>query len=229
MYVSGPVAYEILALLHSELPGINSQQNIGESALLSHLVEHSPWIESAFTGDVFGKGEPLRYPLGLQSEVMSRSDAERLLAELKDSSARSRAWVTSGRWRRCRIVLSRITLRRGTAESLAKISSRTPDASSRPAPGESVADRIANLKRMLRGQPRRSESGDSVYVAMTHGAANRVESRLAAVQQYGSFRNSRANGRSENTDPGSAGLPQARHPVLRHHHAAQGYPPACAA
>src|SRR5579863_1579753 len=75
VYVSGPVMYEILTTLCiPDLPGINPQQNIGDSALLSHLVEHSRWIESAFTGDVFGKGEPLRFPLGLQSELMSRSD-----------------------------------------------------------------------------------------------------------------------------------------------------------
>src|ERR1700683_5000256 len=84
VYVSGPVMYEILsALCIPDLPGIDPRQNIGESALLSHLVEHSPWIERAFTGDVFGKGEPLRFPLGLQSEVMRRSAVELLLAELK--------------------------------------------------------------------------------------------------------------------------------------------------
>ncbi len=83
VYVSGPVVYEILAALCiPDLPGIDAEQDIGDSPLRSHLIEHSAWIESAFTGAVFGKGEPLRFPLGLQSEILRRADVERLLAEV---------------------------------------------------------------------------------------------------------------------------------------------------
>jgi hypothetical protein len=150
VYVSGPVMYEILtALCIPELPDINPQQNIGESALLSHLVEHSPWIERAFTGDVFGQGDPLRFPLGLQSEVMRPSDAGRLLAELKampppDPRAGNEKQVAA-----LRNVLSRITLRRGTAGLLAKMFESQAGRIIPAAPGERVADQIANLKRML--------------------------------------------------------------------------------
>jgi hypothetical protein len=150
VYVSGPVMYEILsALCIPDLPGIDPRQNIGDSALLSHLVEHSPWIERAFAGDVFGKGEPLRFPLGLQSELMGRSDAERLLAELKTLPPPDPRAGNEKRVEALRNVLSRITLRRGTAGLLAKMFESQAGRIVPAAPGESVADRIANLKRML--------------------------------------------------------------------------------
>jgi len=150
IYVAGPVAYELLtALCIPDLPGIDPQQNIGESALLSHLVEHSPWIERAFTGDVFGKGEPLRFPLGLQSEVMSRSDVERLLAELRTVPPPDPRTGNEKRVEALQNVLSRITLRRGTAGLLAKIFESQAGRILPAARGESVADQIANLKRML--------------------------------------------------------------------------------
>jgi hypothetical protein len=150
VYVSGPVAFELLtALCVADLPGIDPQQNIGDSALLSHLVEHSPWIESAFTGDVFGKGEPLRYPLGLQSEVMRPSDVERLLAELKSVPAPDPRLGSEKQVAALKNVLSRITLRRGTAGLLARIFESLAGRIIPAAPGDSVADRIANLKRML--------------------------------------------------------------------------------
>jgi hypothetical protein len=150
VYVSGPVMYEILtALCIPDLPGIDPQQSIGESALLSHLVEHSTWIERAFTGDVFGKGDPLRFPLGLQSEVMRRSDVERLLAELKTIPAPNPHAGNERQVAALQNVLSRITLRRGTAGLLAKMFESQVGRIIPAAPGESVADRIANLKRML--------------------------------------------------------------------------------
>jgi hypothetical protein len=150
VYVSGPVVYELLtALCLPDLPGIDPQQNISESALLSHLVEHSPWIESAFTGDVFGRGEPLRFPLGIQSEVVRPSDVARLLEELKtipppDPRAGNEKQVAA-----LRNLLSRITLSRGTAGLLARIFESQAGRIIPAAPGESLADRIANLKRML--------------------------------------------------------------------------------
>jgi hypothetical protein len=150
VYVSGPVAFELLtALCVADLPGIDPQQNIGDSALLSHLVAHSPWIESAFTGEVFGKGEPLRYPLGLQSEAMRRSDVERLLAELKSVPPPDPALGSEKQVAALRNVLSRITLRRGTAGLLAKMFESHAGRIIPAAPGDSLADRISNLKRML--------------------------------------------------------------------------------
>jgi hypothetical protein len=150
VYVAGPVAYELLtALCLADLPGINPQQDIGDSALLSHLVEHSPWIENALTGEVFGKGEPLRFPLGLQSEVMRPSDVQRLLAELKAIPAPDPHAGNEKQVAALQNLLSRITLRRGTAGLLAKMFERHAGRIIPAAPGDSVADQMANLKRML--------------------------------------------------------------------------------
>src|SRR5207245_4620162 len=45
-YVSGPVVYELLAILCiPDLPGIDPRQNLGESAFLCHLLQHSAWIQ----------------------------------------------------------------------------------------------------------------------------------------------------------------------------------------
>ncbi len=81
-YVSGPVVYELLAILCiPDLPGIDPQQHLGDSAFLSHLLQHSAWIQNAFSGGLLGQGERLAFPLGMQSEAMRAADRERLLAE----------------------------------------------------------------------------------------------------------------------------------------------------
>jgi hypothetical protein len=150
VYVSGPVAYEIIAgYCLPELPGIQPQQAIGESALVSHLIEHSAWIEGALEGDVFGKGEPLRYPLGVQSELMSRPNTERFLEELKRIPPPDPRLGNEGQVTELQNRLARITLRRGTAGILAKLFEAHAGRIIPAASGESVADRIANLKRIF--------------------------------------------------------------------------------
>src|SRR6266446_3569212 len=87
-YVSGPVVYEVLAILCiPDLPGIHPQQDLGDGAFLSHLLQHSAWIQNAFSGGLLGQGERLAFPLGMQSEAMRSADRERLLAELKSLPA----------------------------------------------------------------------------------------------------------------------------------------------
>lgn len=137
-YVAGPVVYELLAALCiAEPAGIDPEHSIGESALVSHLIGHSAWIERAFTGEVFGRGEPLRFPLGLQSEIVRREDVQRLIEELKS--------VPPPDPRQQR----RITPRRGTAGLLARMLESQAGRIIPAAEAGTVAGRIANLERML--------------------------------------------------------------------------------
>ena len=55
-YVAGPVVYEVLAILCiPDLPGIDPRQNLGDSAFLSHLQQHSAWIQNAFSAACWAK------------------------------------------------------------------------------------------------------------------------------------------------------------------------------
>ena len=61
-YVAGPVVYELLAILCiPDLPGIDPRQNLGDSGFLSHLLQHSAWIQNAFSGGLLGQGERLAF------------------------------------------------------------------------------------------------------------------------------------------------------------------------
>ena len=70
-YVAGPVVYELLATLCiPDLPGIDPRQNLGDSPFLSHLLQHSAWIQNAFSGGLLGQGDRLAFPrrCGLPTE-----------------------------------------------------------------------------------------------------------------------------------------------------------------
>ena len=145
-YVSGPVVYELLAILCiPDLPGIDPQQNLGESAFLCHLLQHSAWIQNAFSGGLLGQGERLAFPLGMQSEAMRAADRERLLAELKSLPAPD---PRAGNEKRVADLKSRLP-RFGTAGLIAKVIESQAGRILPAGAGESVADRIANLQRML--------------------------------------------------------------------------------
>src|SRR5262249_15557404 len=149
-YVSGPVVYELLAALCiADVAGVDPEQSVGESTLLSHLCTHSPWIAGALNGDVFGKGEPLRFPLGLQSEIMSRENVESLLSELQSVPPPDPRLGTEKQVAALRDTFSRITLRPGTAGLLARMFESQAGKIIPAAYGETVAGRISNLKRML--------------------------------------------------------------------------------
>ena len=145
-YVSGPVVYELLAILCiPDLPGIDPQQNLGESAFLCHLLQHSAWIQNALSGGLLGQGERLVFPLGMQSEAMRAADRERLLAELKSMPAPD---PRAGNEKRVADLKSRLP-RFGTAGLIAKVLESQAGRILPAGAGESVEDRIANLQRML--------------------------------------------------------------------------------
>ena len=147
-YVSGPVVYELLAILCiPNLPGLNVEQHLGDGAFLSFLREHSAWIENAFTGGLFGKGTRLRFPLGLQSEAIERTDRERLLAELKALPEPDPRAESDRRLSEMGKKVSRLVLTRGSIGMLA----RAFDVKGGPvdSPGETFAAQLANLKRLL--------------------------------------------------------------------------------
>jgi hypothetical protein len=145
-YVSGPVVYELLAVLCiPDLPGIHPEQSIGDGAFLSHVQEHSAWTRDAFSGGLLGKGERLAYPLAMQSEALRREDRERLLAELRALPAPD---PRAGNEKRV-AELGHKLARMGTAGLIAKVIESQAGRVLPAGRGESVAEQIANLKRIL--------------------------------------------------------------------------------
>ncbi len=145
-YVSGPVVYELLAVLCiPSLPGINPRQILDDGAFLSHLVDNSAWIAEAFSGGLAGKGERLEFSLGMHSEAMAREDRERLLEELKALPAPD---PKAGNEKRVADLRARMP-RFGTAGLIARVLESQADRVLKPRRGESVADQIANLRLML--------------------------------------------------------------------------------
>jgi hypothetical protein len=84
---SAAVACELVtALCVPDLLGIDPELSITDNALTAYLFRHSVWIENAFTDGLFGRGEPLRFALGMQSEIVSADDTRRLHEEMKHLS-----------------------------------------------------------------------------------------------------------------------------------------------
>jgi hypothetical protein len=84
---SPAVANELVAALCvPDLPGITAEVSIADNPLTAYLFRYSAWIENAFTAGLFGRGEPLRFPLGMQSEIVSADDTRQLLQEMKHLS-----------------------------------------------------------------------------------------------------------------------------------------------
>jgi hypothetical protein len=145
-YVSGAVVYELLAVLCiPNLPGIHPEQPIGDGAFLSHVQEHSAWMGNALTGGLVGKGERLQFALGMQSEALQRPDQERLLAELKALPAPD---PRAGNEKRVAELKNKLP-RLGTAGLISRVLESQAGRFLEAGAGDSVADQIANLKRML--------------------------------------------------------------------------------
>jgi len=58
------------------------EQNMGRSALIPYLYEHSSWIEDAFTGGILDKGVRLDFSIGEHSEILAPETVKLLLSEL---------------------------------------------------------------------------------------------------------------------------------------------------
>jgi len=145
-YVSGPVVYELLSILCiPDLPGIDPQQHLGDSAFMSHLLQHSAWIENAFSGGLLGQGERLAFPLGMQSEAMRPVDRERLLAELKTLPPPD---PRAGNEKRVAGLKSKLP-HFGAAGLIAKVLESQAGRILPAGAGESVAGRTANRQLML--------------------------------------------------------------------------------
>lgn len=76
----GPGLVETLGLVWDR--GVRPGQNLGRTALVQHLYQHSAWIREALTFERVVTSGALEVPIGQSSEWVARENVERLRDEL---------------------------------------------------------------------------------------------------------------------------------------------------
>ena len=65
-----------------KIDGRSAEQNMGRSALVPYLYEHSSWIENLFTGEIYNAGTSLNFPPAEYAEIIASDTVKTLLSEL---------------------------------------------------------------------------------------------------------------------------------------------------
>ena len=83
-YARGLLSSRILQVLcvpHKK--GVSPEQNMGRTALVPYLYEHSAWITDLFTGERRVRGQVLELSIGESSQVFSKQDVRDFSEELR--------------------------------------------------------------------------------------------------------------------------------------------------